>query len=139
MPTNADRFSRLAKMRAESREGGGAVRVARQHAAGKLTARERIELLLDAGSFFEVDAFVTHRPNQLGGDDRGALGDGVVTGHGTVDGRPQRGPVLQLGTRGWHVVTVDVPRLVGGAEGKKVGLLLQALDTAPLWIQPRRP
>src|SRR5947208_4946562 len=87
VPTNADRFSRLAKMRAESREGGGAVRVARQHAAGKLTARERIELLLDAGSFFEVDAFVTHRPNQLGGDDRGALGDGVVTGHGTVDGR----------------------------------------------------
>jgi hypothetical protein len=57
----------------------------------------------------------------------------------TVDGRPQRGPVLQLGTRGWHVVTVDVPQLVRGPDGNEVGLLLQALDTAPLWIQPRRP
>jgi hypothetical protein len=57
----------------------------------------------------------------------------------TVDGRPQRGPVLQLGRPGWHVVTVDVPYLVPGEDGKKVGARLLSLATAPLWIRPHRP
>jgi acetyl-CoA carboxylase carboxyltransferase component len=87
VPTHEERFARLERLRAESMEGGGTVRVARQHAAGKLTARERIELLLDAGSFSELDAFVTRRPTEFGTAGDSPLGDGVVTGHGTIDGR----------------------------------------------------
>ncbi|MHB8959923.1 MAG: acyl-CoA carboxylase subunit beta [Candidatus Limnocylindrales bacterium] len=74
-------------MRAEAQLGGGPVRIERQHAWGKLTARERLELLLDAGSFVELDAFVTHRAVEFGLDRQHFLGDGVVTGHGTIDGR----------------------------------------------------
>ena len=85
--TNAERIARLEQLRAESLEGGGPVRVERQHAAGKLTARERLELLLDADSFVELDAFVTHRAAGFGPDEQRVLGDGVVTGHGTIDGR----------------------------------------------------
>ncbi len=87
MPTNEERLSRLSQMRAESLLGGGAARVERQHAFGKLTARERLDLLLDPGSFVELDAFVTHRSNDLGLADQRFLGDGVVSGHGTIDGR----------------------------------------------------
>jgi propionyl-CoA carboxylase beta chain len=85
--TNAERIARLERMRAEALEGGGPVRVERQHAWGKLTARERIDLLLDPGSFVELDAFVTHRATEFGLDRQHFLGDGVVTGHGTIDGR----------------------------------------------------
>jgi propionyl-CoA carboxylase beta chain len=74
-------------MRAEAQLGGGAVRIERQHAWGKLTARERLDLLLDPGSFVELDAFVTHRATEFGLDEKHVLGDGVVTGHGTIDGR----------------------------------------------------
>jgi propionyl-CoA carboxylase beta chain len=87
VPTNADRIARLERLRAEALEGGGPVRVERQHAWGKLTARERLDLLLDPGSFVELDAFVTHRATEFGLDRQHFLGDGVVTGHGTVDGR----------------------------------------------------
>jgi acetyl-CoA carboxylase carboxyltransferase component len=71
-------------MREEARLGGGQERIDQQHARGKLTARERIELLLDADSFVELDAFVTNRNATV---DASYLGDGVVTGHGTIDGR----------------------------------------------------
>src|SRR6476619_5368404 len=71
-------------MRAESRLGGGADRIERQHERGKLTAQERLELLLDAGSFVELDAFVTNRNPEA---ETAFLGDGVVTGHGMIDGR----------------------------------------------------
>src|SRR3954452_6060931 len=74
-------------MRAEATRGGGEARIGQQHARGKLTARERLELLLDAGSFVELDAFVTHRATAFGLDAERYLGDGVVTGHGTIDGR----------------------------------------------------
>ena len=74
-------------MRAEALLGGGAVRIERQHAWGKLTARERLDLLLDPGSFVELDAFVTHRATEFGLAEQHVLGDGVVTGHGTIDGR----------------------------------------------------
>ncbi|MGZ8436979.1 MAG: acyl-CoA carboxylase subunit beta [Candidatus Limnocylindrales bacterium] len=74
-------------MRAEAMLGGGAVRIERQHAWGKLTARERLDLLLDPGTFVELDAFVTHRATEFGLDENHVLGDGVVTGHGTIDGR----------------------------------------------------
>jgi acetyl-CoA carboxylase carboxyltransferase component len=86
--TNDERMARLDQMRAESMLGGGAARVERQHAMGKLTARERLELLLDPESFVELDAFVTHRSSDFGLTDDHPLGDGVVTGHGKIDGRP---------------------------------------------------
>ena len=87
MTKNTDRIARLERMRAEALLGGGPVRMERQHAWGKLTARERLDLLLDPGSFVELDAFVTHRATEFGLDRQHFLGDGVVTGHGTVDGR----------------------------------------------------
>ena len=83
----SDRITRLHKMRAESLLGGGAERIAQQHARGKLTARERLDLLLDADSFVEFDAFVTHRAEEFGLAEQRFLGDGVVTGHGHIDGR----------------------------------------------------
>jgi propionyl-CoA carboxylase beta chain len=85
--TNEERLGRLDRMRDASRLGGGNDRIERQHAAGKLTARERLELLLDDGSFVELDAFVTHRATEFGLAEQRILGDGVVTGHGTIDGR----------------------------------------------------
>jgi propionyl-CoA carboxylase beta chain len=85
VPTNDERVARLASMRERSRLGGGSARIGAQHARGKLSARERIDLLLDPNSFVELDAFVTAR--DVAADDA-ILGDGVVTGHGLVDGRP---------------------------------------------------
>ncbi len=79
---------RLDALLAENRRGGGEDRIERQHAAGKLTARERVELLLDQGTFEEVDALVTHRCTDFGMDRKKIPGDGVVCGHGRVDGRP---------------------------------------------------
>src|SRR4249920_2331192 len=85
--TNDARFERLRHLREESLLGGGPARIERQHAMGKLTARERLELLLDPGSFVELDAFVTNRATRSADDEPHVLGDGVVTGHGTIDGR----------------------------------------------------
>jgi len=82
-----DILERLEKRRAEARLGGGEKRIAAQHARGKLTARERIELLLDEGSFEEFDMFVAHRSSDFGMDKARIPGDGVVTGWGTVNGR----------------------------------------------------
>jgi propionyl-CoA carboxylase beta chain len=79
--------ARLERMEELAELGGGADRIARQHADGKLTARERIDLLLDPGSFTELDKFVTHRASDFGMGDKKIPGDGVVTGYGTVDGR----------------------------------------------------
>ncbi len=80
-------MARLAEMRKRSLLGGGQKRIDQQHARGKLTARERLDLLLDPGSFVEFDAFVVHRSSDFGLDQERILGDGVVTGHGTIDGR----------------------------------------------------
>src|SRR5512143_1159604 len=80
-------IERLDALNAKALTGGGAERIKKQHEAGKLTARERIDLLLDPGSFVEFDRFVTHRCTDFGMQDQKVLGDGVVTGHGTIDGR----------------------------------------------------
>ena len=80
-------LARLEEMEARSRQGGGPERLARQHARGKMSARERLEVLLDPGSFCEVDTFATDRAAELGQDRQVPLGDGVVTGWGQVDGR----------------------------------------------------
>jgi acetyl-CoA carboxylase carboxyltransferase component len=85
--STADKNARLVEMRRAALEGGGADRIAQQHERGKLTARERLELLLDEDSFEELDAFVTHRASDFGIGEQRYLGDGVVTGHGLVDGR----------------------------------------------------
>jgi propionyl-CoA carboxylase beta chain len=82
-----DKLLRLETLRAESELGGGEERVKAQHARGKLSARERLDLLLDEGSFVEMDRFVTHRSTDFGLADQKVLGDGVVTGYGTVHGR----------------------------------------------------
>ena len=87
MPTNDERIERLRALRAESLLGGGPERIELQHGRGKLTARERLDLLLDPASFVELDAFVTHRSSEFGLDEQIVLGDGVVTGHGLIDGR----------------------------------------------------
>ncbi len=80
-------MAELEKRRAAARMGGGEKRVAAQHAKGKLTARERIELLLDEGSFEEFDMFVKHRTTDFGMEAQRPEGDGVVTGWGTINGR----------------------------------------------------
>jgi len=82
-----ERIENLAKLRAESKLGGGQKRIEAQHEKGKLTARERIALLLDEGSFEELDAFVIHRATEFGLADRKFPGDAVVTGYGRVNGR----------------------------------------------------
>src|SRR5215208_2344165 len=84
VPTNDERLARLDAMREESLSGGGAARIEKQHAMGKLTARERLELLLDPGSFVELDRYVVHRATEFGIADQQPLGDGVVTGHGRI-------------------------------------------------------
>ncbi len=78
----------LEKMRSQAKLGGGPRRIETQHEKGKLTARERIELLVDANSFEEFDMFVTHRSTDFGLAEKKILGDGVVTGCGKVNGRP---------------------------------------------------
>jgi len=85
--TTQDRLKELASRETLAEAGGGADRIAKQHASGKLSARERIELLLDPGSFVELDKFVTHRCTDFGMQDQKFLGDGVVTGYGTIGGR----------------------------------------------------
>jgi len=85
--TTSDKLTHLAGMRRAAQLGGGEERIAQQHARGKLTARERLILLLDEDSFAELDAFVTHRATEFGLAEETYLGDGVVTGWGTIDGR----------------------------------------------------
>jgi len=83
-----DKLNRLEQMRSKARLGGGEKRIEAQHKKGKLTARERIELLVDANSFEEFDMFVTHRSTDFGLAEQKFLGDGVITGCGKIGGRP---------------------------------------------------
>ena len=82
-----EKLEQLKQLREQSRLGGGQKRIDQQHEKGKLTSRERIDLLLDPGSFEEIDPFVTHRTSDFGMGDRKMPGDAVVTGYGRVDGR----------------------------------------------------
>ena len=82
-----ERITHLRKLKEEAKLGGGPKRIEAQHAKGKMTARERIDLLLDEGSFHELDMFVTHRATEFGIDEQKILGDSVVTGWGYVNGR----------------------------------------------------
>ena len=85
--TMREKLEQLQQKRVASEQGGGAERVATQHQKGKMTARERLDVLLDPGSFVELDRFVTHRASDFGLAEEKYLGDGVVTGWGRIDGR----------------------------------------------------
>jgi acetyl-CoA carboxylase carboxyltransferase component len=85
--TNQDKAKELINLRIEAKQGGGLKKIEAQHSKGKLTARERIERLLDDGSFEEYGMFVTHRCTDFDLDKQKFMGDGVVTGQGTIDGR----------------------------------------------------
>ncbi len=80
-------IERLHSLQDKARLGGGEARIKQQHDKGKLTARERIDLLLDEGSFQELDMLVQHRNRDFGLEKQKFLGDGVVTGYGRIDGR----------------------------------------------------
>ena len=82
-----EKLELLGRRRAESELGGGAARLKAQHDKGKLSARERLDVLLDEGSFVELDRFVVHRSTDFGLDQQKYFGDGVITGHGRIDGR----------------------------------------------------
>jgi propionyl-CoA carboxylase beta chain len=82
-----ERLKELQRRRVEAELGGGGARVARQHEAGKMTARERIQFLIDEGTFEELDKFVVHRCSDFGMEKNRVPGDGVVTGYGKIDGR----------------------------------------------------
>ena len=82
-----EKIQALNQMKVDSKKGGGQPRIDQQHSRGKLTPRERMDLLMDEGTFQELDAFVTHRSTDFGLEDRKFLGDAVVTGYGMVDGR----------------------------------------------------
>ena len=86
-PDVDEKIKRLRELNEQAKLGGGQKRIEEQHAKGKLTARERIELLLDPGSFNELDKFVVHQCTEFGIAERKFLGDGVVIGYGTIDGR----------------------------------------------------
>jgi acetyl-CoA carboxylase carboxyltransferase component len=108
-------LNRLTEMEQQAQAGGGTERIERQHSRGKLTARERLEALLDPGSFFELDAFATHQATEFDLDERRPLGDGVVTGWGEVDGRQV------------YVFAQDFTVLggsVGAAHGRKISKVL---------------
>jgi acetyl-CoA carboxylase carboxyltransferase component len=83
----AEKLAELHALREQAKLGGGTRRIENQHKKGKLTARERLDLLLDPGSFNELDMLVTHRANDFGLEEQKILGDGVVTGYGKIDGR----------------------------------------------------
>ncbi len=83
-----DKFKKLEKLRSEALIGGGKDKTEQQHKKGKLTARERIELLVDSGTFQEIDSLVTHRSQDFGLDKQKFYGDGVITGFAKIDGRP---------------------------------------------------
>ncbi len=82
-----EQFKYLEKLQRESKKGGGDKRIAAQHDKGKLTARERIDLLVDEGTFVEIDALVRHRSKDFGLEKQRFLGDGVITGYGYVNER----------------------------------------------------
>ncbi|MDR2885422.1 MAG: methylmalonyl-CoA carboxyltransferase, partial [Rikenellaceae bacterium] len=84
MSSNVEKVRQLIERREQARMGGGQKRMDKQHEKGKLTARERIELLLDEGSFEEFDMFVTHRSTDFGLANESYYGDGVITGYGTI-------------------------------------------------------
>src|SRR5271156_1246748 len=113
-----EKFRLLEAKNREAELGGGADRIAQQHERGKLTARERLQFFLDEGSFVEVDKFVTHRCTDFGMQEKKYLGDGVVTGYGTVSGRHV------------YVYAQDFTVFGGSLSGSQAGKICKILDLA---------
>src|SRR5690606_3579012 len=113
-----DIIRQLEEKRAQARQGGGAKRVEAQHAKGKLTARERLELLLDPGSFEEWDMCVEHDCSDFGMAEQKTPGDGVVTGYGTINGRPV------------FVFSQDFTVFGGSLSAAHAGKICKIMDTA---------
>src|SRR5712691_921009 len=86
-PAKLSKLDQLRKREQRAEAGGGPARVEKQHAAGKMTARERVDFLLDDGTFQEFDKLVEHRSRDFAMDKEIYPGDGVITGHGVIDGR----------------------------------------------------
>lgn len=115
---SSDQIDNLRKRRERIHAGGGAERIARQHAAGKLTARERLDALLDPGSFVELDLFVAHRAREFGMDKVEAPADGVITGYGAIAGRPT------------YVFSQDFTVLGGSLGEAHAGKIVKLMDLA---------
>ena len=113
-----DAFERLTALESAAEAGGGAVRTLRQHKAGKLTARERIELLCDPATFVEMDKLVTHRCTDFGMAENKIPGDGVITGHGRIHGRPA------------FVFAQDFTVFGGSLSGAYAGKICKVMDLA---------
>jgi acetyl-CoA carboxylase beta subunit len=100
---------RLAEERRQAQEGGGPKRIDRQHERGSLTARERIELLFDEGTFHELDQLKAHRCHEFGMDEKNFPGDGVITGYGKINGR-----YVYAFSQGKELLLVSIRRLTIG-------------------------
>ncbi len=113
-----DQLRELAEREKRAQEGGGVERIAKQHQSGKLTARERLELLLDPGSFIELDKYVVHRCTDFGMQSQLFPGDGVVTGYGTIGGRTV------------YVFSQDFTVFGGSLSGAHAGKICKVMDLA---------
>lgn len=116
--TISPKIEQLQQKRAESQQGGGEARIRRQHDKGKKTARERLDILLDPGTFHEVDAFVHHHNSKFGLDRSKPLSDSVVTGWGTIDGRLV------------YVYSQDFTVMGGSLSEAHAGKILKIMDMA---------
>jgi len=123
--TDDPKIEKLRELKGEARLGGGQERIDRQHDKGKLTARERLDLLLDEGSFEELDTFVTHRCTDFGMEKKKILGDSLVTGWGTIDGQ-----LVYVFSQDFTVFGGSVSRVHGEKTCKVMDLALQ--NGAPL-------
>jgi len=123
--TQNPKIEKLRKLKAQARLGGGQERIDRQHAKGKLTARERLDLLLDEGSFEELDMFVTHRCTDFGMEKTKPLGDSLVAGWGTINGR-----LVYVFSQDFTVFGGSVSKVHGEKTCKVMDLALQ--NGAPL-------
>jgi acetyl-CoA carboxylase carboxyltransferase component len=125
----SDAFDRWTVLKRQAREGGGSERVGKHRAAGKLTARERMETFFDPGTFTEIDPFVVHRVEKFGLDERRPPGDGVVTGWGEVDGRPVCGFAQDATVFGGALGEAHAMKIVKVMEtARKAGVPIVGLD-----------
>ena len=115
-----DKMEQLQEMRRRSQLGGGERRIEQQHNKGKLTARERINVLFDEGTFGELDSFVTHRSTEFGLADQKYLGDAVVTGYGKIDGR-----LVFVYSQDFTVMGGSLSEVVGGKICKAMDLAMK--------------
>src|SRR5947208_6300208 len=118
--TIEDRIDELRKRRRSALQPGGRDAAQRQHDKGKLTARERLDILMDVGSFVETDPFAVHRSHDFGMEKRRPAGDGAITGYGTVDGRK-----VFVASQDFTVFGGSIGEVHGQKVGKVLGLAFE--------------